>query len=63
MEDDLLLLSKLYTATLGTLEDILVLVGVKMAPEKAAQRVLVVKAIPDWYEEQKKNTDVERRHT
>jgi hypothetical protein len=57
MEDDLLLLSKLYTATLGTLEDILVLAGVKMAPEKAAQRVLVVKAITDWYEEQKKNTD------
>ena len=41
MEDDLLFLSKLYTATLGTLEDILELAGVKMAPEKATQRVLV----------------------
>lgn len=44
MEEDLLLLSKLYTATL---EDILVVAGLKMAPEKASQRVLVVEAITE----------------
>lgn len=57
MEEELRLLSKLYIASLGTLEDILAVADLKMAPEKASQRVLVVKAITDWYEEQKKKED------
>lgn len=57
MEEELRLLSKLYIASLGTLEDILAVADLEMAPEKASQRVLVVKAITDWYEEQKKKED------
>lgn len=40
---------------MGTIEDILAVADLKMAPEKASQRVLVVKAITDWYEEQEED--------
>lgn len=57
MEEERRLLSRLYIAWFGTFEDILVVADLKMAHEKASQRVFVVKAITDWYEEQKKKED------